>query len=473
MKKYLYLMGVLAVFIFSGASLAENNEDDENTSSRLNEVIVTATRSDQDIKKVPANVTVITEQDIQDSNAKVIADLLRAEEGIVVRDLLGNGKSAQVDMRGFGETGPYNTLVMVDGRRVNSIDLSGTDWAQIPLDQVDRVEIVRGNGSVLYGDNAVGGVINIITKAPSKKLKAKGKATFGSFSRDQQETYISGGYKALSGSVFASQDSTDGYRHDNEFKAKDVGAKLFFDPTDIISFHINGSYHEDELDLPGPLTYLQQKADRKHNNNPDDKLKTKDYFITSGLDVNMGKYGNFIADVSFRNQKSSAEYPDPFWSQARDIENETWSLTPRYVLNTNIFGHEYKIIAGVDLYWSEMNMNAFSGTPLNHSGITNMSRDSVGFYISEEFALMKNLLISGGVRHERVKYDFYSKDLAGWLGTLDDDTKESENAYSVGLTYLYYGDSSVFIRANRSFRFPLLDELAYEDWSTSDIRVNP
>ncbi|MBW2180939.1 MAG: TonB-dependent receptor, partial [Deltaproteobacteria bacterium] len=141
MKKYLYLMGVLAIFIFSGASLAENNEDDENTSSRMNEVVVTATRSDQDIKKVPANVTVITEQDIQDSNAKVIADLLRAEEGIVVRDLLGNGKSAQVDMRGFGETGPYNTLVMVDGRRVNSIDLSGTDWSQIPLDQVERVEI--------------------------------------------------------------------------------------------------------------------------------------------------------------------------------------------------------------------------------------------------------------------------------------------------------------------------------------------
>ncbi|MBW1847424.1 MAG: TonB-dependent receptor, partial [Deltaproteobacteria bacterium] len=360
MKKYLYLMGVLAIFIFSGASLAENNEDDENTSSRMNEVVVTATRSDQDIKKVPANVTVITEQDIQDSNAKVIADLLRAEEGIVVRDLLGNGKSAQVDMRGFGETGPYNTLVMVDGRRVNSIDLSGTDWSQIPLDQVERVEIIRGTGSVLYGDNAVGGVINILTKAPSKEIKVKGKATFGSYSRDQQEASISGGYQALSGSVFASQDSTDGYRHDNEFKAKDVGAKLFFDPTDIISFHINGSYHEDELDLPGPLTYLQQKADRKHNNNPDDKGKSSDYYISSGFDLNLGMCGNMIADISFRNQKSSAEYPDPFWSQARDIESKTWSLTPRYVWNGDIFGHENTFITGVDIYWGEMDTDAYS-----------------------------------------------------------------------------------------------------------------
>ena len=65
------------------------------------------------------------------------------------------GKSASVDIRGFGETAPLNTLVLVDGRRVNEIDLSGVDWTQIPLDQIERIEIVRGAGSVLYGDNAL------------------------------------------------------------------------------------------------------------------------------------------------------------------------------------------------------------------------------------------------------------------------------------------------------------------------------
>jgi iron complex outermembrane receptor protein len=112
-------------------------------------VVVTATRIEQRVERVPANVTLIDEEDIKNSNAKTVVDLLRSEEGVVVRDLLGNGKTSQVDLRGFGETGPYNTLVLVDGRRVNEIDLSGVDWTQIPLGQIERIEVVRGTGSVL------------------------------------------------------------------------------------------------------------------------------------------------------------------------------------------------------------------------------------------------------------------------------------------------------------------------------------
>jgi len=81
----------------------------------LEEVVVTAARREEQIRKTPANVTVITEEDIENSNAKTVADLLRSEEGIVVRDLTGNGKNTQVDLRGFGETGPFNNLVLVDG----------------------------------------------------------------------------------------------------------------------------------------------------------------------------------------------------------------------------------------------------------------------------------------------------------------------------------------------------------------------
>ena len=99
--------------------------------------------------------------------------------GVVVRDFYGTGKTASVDIRGFGETAPLNVLVLVDGRRVNEIDLSGTDWTQIPIDQIERIEIVRGAGSVLYGDNAVGGVINIITKKPDKPFSARVEGVVG------------------------------------------------------------------------------------------------------------------------------------------------------------------------------------------------------------------------------------------------------------------------------------------------------
>jgi len=82
----------------------------------------------------------------------------------MVNDWTGTGKTVTLDMRGFGEGGPLNTLVLVDGRRVTQVDLAGTDWSQIPIEDVVKIEIVRGSGSILYGDNATAGTINIITK---------------------------------------------------------------------------------------------------------------------------------------------------------------------------------------------------------------------------------------------------------------------------------------------------------------------
>jgi len=161
MKHFIFFIVSFILFISWGFPLY--GEEKEVT---LEEVVVTATRDIQEIRKIPANVTVITKEKIAESNAQAVTDVLKDEVGVVVRDFFGTGKSASVDIRGFGETGPLNTLVLVDGRRINEIDLSGVDWTQIPLDQVERIEIVRGAGSVLYGDNAVGRVNNIITKKP-------------------------------------------------------------------------------------------------------------------------------------------------------------------------------------------------------------------------------------------------------------------------------------------------------------------
>ena len=144
-------------------------------------MVVTATRDAEEIRKVPANVTVITQEGIEQSNAQNVVDLLKDQVDVVVRDFYGNGKTASVDIRGFGETGTLNVLVLVDGRRVNDIDLSGVDWTQIPMDQIERIEIVRGSGSVLYGDNATGGVINIITKRPEKPFSVQAEGVAGSY----------------------------------------------------------------------------------------------------------------------------------------------------------------------------------------------------------------------------------------------------------------------------------------------------
>ena len=118
MKHFISIFLSLTLFVvFPSFSLAQDKE------VTLEKVVVTATRDTQEIKKIPANVTVITQEKIAAANAKTITDVLENEVGIVVRNLSGTGKNAQVDIRGFGETGPLNTLVLVDGRRVNEIDL--------------------------------------------------------------------------------------------------------------------------------------------------------------------------------------------------------------------------------------------------------------------------------------------------------------------------------------------------------------
>ncbi|MBW1850428.1 MAG: TonB-dependent receptor [Deltaproteobacteria bacterium] len=470
--------GLLLAIILSCFMITTGYAEENEAETTMKTVVVTATRIEQEVQRIAANVTVIDQEDIKNSNANNVPDLLRSEEGIQVRDLMGNGKSAQVDLRGFGETGPYNSSVLVDGRRVNEIDLSGVDWTQIPLEQIERIEIVRGTGTVLYGDNAVGGVINIITKRPSKGLSYSAEAIVGSYGRNKELISISGGSGDIAASLFASYDSTNGYRDDSGFRTKDIGGKVVFDPTENLSFNLSGSYHEDDYALPGPLTEFEYNADRQANMNPLDGGNTEDYYLKTGVDLELGEYGNIVADLSYRNRDNDSWFPDPsgVFPQGSELNVETWSITPRYILNNEIFNCSNTFIAGVDLYWAEQKINSSGGfnTPITTlTGVADIERDSSGFYLNDEFSIFDNLILSVGARYERVKYDLSKTDLSPFpLAPLDETITDRENAYSAGLTYLYGDKSSAFIRANRSFRFPLTDEVVYIDWVSWKIMAN-
>ncbi|NIP41090.1 MAG: TonB-dependent receptor plug domain-containing protein, partial [Candidatus Aenigmarchaeota archaeon] len=163
-------------------------------------------------------------------NAQTVVEVLKTQVGILVRDFLGNGKTASVDVRGFGETAPSNTLVLIDGRRANEITLAGVDWSQIPLDRVERIEIIRGMGSVLYGDSAVGGVINIITKKGKGRPSFEAETNYGSYRFNSQRGGVSGSQKGFSYSLSGSHQGTKGYRENNEFRANDFGGKFGYEP---------------------------------------------------------------------------------------------------------------------------------------------------------------------------------------------------------------------------------------------------
>jgi iron complex outermembrane receptor protein len=421
-------------------------QEDEVT---LEQVVVTGTRDIQEIRKIPANVTLITKEEIQESNAKTVVDVLRDKADVVVRDFYGTGKTASVDVRGFGETAPLNTLVLVDGRRVNEIDLSGVDWTQIPLDQVERIEIVRGAGSVLYGDNAVGGVVNIITKKPEKPFSANAEAVGGSYGYNRESASVSVKWGPLSAILSASHNSTEGYRENGFLRAEDVGGKLIYDLNDNISFNLSGGFHWDDAGFPGGLPENIFRRHPRATIHPDDQAETDDGYGALGIKAKLWNFGRIEADVSYRRRKVSDSFPSFFFKDERTLS--TWAFTPRYILEKRMFNFSNKLTLGVDYYRSDSNVeSAFFGFP-NRLEVT---KKSVGPYVLDEFSVLDNLILSLGYRSEWVTYNLFQETPRG-----KDTTRDQENAWHVGLDYLFGKKSSAFFSFKRSFRFPVSDEL--------------
>ena len=444
MKHSISIFSSLTLFVlFPFCLLAQEKE------VTLEEVVVTATRDVQEIRKIPANVTVITREGIEQSNAQNLVDLLRNEVDIEVQDYYGNGKSASVDIRGFGETGPLNTLVLVDGRRVNGIDLSGVDWTQIPLDQVERIEIIRGSGSVLYGDNASGGVINIITKRPEKAFSAKAEVVGGSYGYYKESGAVSGKWGPLSAILNASYNATDGYRENGFLRAKDVGGKVIYDLNENISFNLSGSFHQDDQGLPGALPKAIYEVDRQATTAPDDKAKTDDWYLALGAKAKLWDLGRLEMDLSYRDRKVKDLFQSYSFNDKRNLN--TWGVTPRYILEKPLWILPNKLTLGLDFYHSDSNVFSKSSFGSNQVEVT---KQSTGIYLLDELSLLKNLILSMGYRHEWVTYDLFQD-----VPRAKDKKNNNEPAWNVSLDYPYGKGSSAFLSIKRSFRFPVSDEL--------------
>ena len=173
--------------------------------------------------EVPVGVTVIHADAIAAHTARTLPELLAQVAGITTRDASGS-PDRQIDMRGFGATGDQNTLVLVDGQRLNDIELNTVRWSSIPLDSIERIEISRGNsGAVLYGDGAVGGVVNIVTKS-GVGLPASGQVSggYGSFRQREGNLSASASTGPFSTSVFANAINSDGYRVNNALRQRNA-----------------------------------------------------------------------------------------------------------------------------------------------------------------------------------------------------------------------------------------------------------
>jgi len=471
----------LAILATLGSTAGAMAADERTTAP---EVLVTATRLGGGIPA--ASVTVIEEQEIRRSTARTLPDLLGLEAGIQSRDLFGAtaGTNATVDMRGFGAPASSNVLVLLDGRRLNDIDLAAVDFAAIPLDRIQRIEILRGNaGAVLYGDGAQGGVINIITKSPAGQPSgASADLSVGSFNTNEgaaSATVSSGGFSLYSRAGGA---TTDGYRVNNDVILRNFSSELR---------HVGGygqafvklGLDSESTGLPGArrvtLTSNQLETDRRGATTPLDKATQSGVAVTAGIIHDVSDQARLILDGGVRSKAQEATIISAFgpaFNSYLDSELTTWSLTPRAIIDHSAFGHGINTVVGIDFYHAQYDSDRKRDPLAAPIHVYDASQDSVGLYVQNTVALDGATDVHAGLRGQWIRFGFGDRfdpaaPSAFGVGAppLSDD--EAQYAANLGLEHRLRERLAVFARTARSFRLPTVDERTRTDTGDPNLRT--
>ena len=239
----------------------------------LPEIVVTATRVEESPQDVTQDITLITKDDIEKKGVEFITDALESYTDIGIVQNGGVGKNATLFLRGGS---PNQTVMMIDGVKVKSPTTGSLDLAGIIIDDIERIEVIKGPQSTLYGSEAMAGVINIITKKGRGKPKLSISAEGGSFSTYKTTASISGAKDVWDYRVTASYFDTGGISaakggtEADGYTNKSISTKIGLMPSDKVGVELNLRYFEDisELDsyswgvgMVDDLNYVQ---DGKH-----------------------------------------------------------------------------------------------------------------------------------------------------------------------------------------------------------------
>ena len=436
-------------------------------------IVVTSSRFEEPLGGQAANQTVITRQQIEQNPAATLPEILADYAGIGVRDLFGNNASnSTVDLRGYGAAAGQNTLILIDGRRLNDIDLSGVVWSALPLSAIERVEVVRGGASVLFGPGAVGGVINIITRSPlGKPNEASGAVRVGSFATRDVQVYGNLAGKQMGVSLAANQHRADGYRDNNKTRQQSLyGDARWKSPTDELILKLG----VDQLDqrLPGarlvqPSIGLNQLAsDRKGTATPLDWASRDGWQL--GLTGNHKlAQGEATVDLGYRNKKQASYFDFGGFPDYRRSELDVLSLSPRakFSFDSGSVSHEW--IVGVDLSRWDYDLRT-SNAPANISQPINRvkaEQRNIGVYLRDQIQLNPALSVNLGARSEWFRInaqDNYDATASGaFFGSEAPDAqqREREHAWEIGTRYRVAPSHLLYAKAGRSFRFATVDEI--------------
>ena len=286
MRKFISLLAVLslAVTAFTQTVIAADYDYDEDENE--GEIFLSLTKTAEPLSDLTTNLTVITEEEIKEKSANTLGDIIEGELGISYKNYGPLGQNQSVSMRGATAA---QTLVLVDGRRVNSISLGSADFTAIPASMIERVEIIRGSGAALYGTGAFGGVINVITKkATPLTPNVNPYFSYGTF--NTKNAGITGAYAndVVSILVAPSMLSSDGYRPVSFYNSKNIFGKIGVNITEDSEIVLSGQAYNADIGNPGQIgSYQSKQFDDNNYLKLDYNAKFEDFKVQiSGYNAN-------------------------------------------------------------------------------------------------------------------------------------------------------------------------------------------
>lgn len=442
--------------------------------SRLDDVVISASRLTPVADLLPVGSVILGPDELDDIPANNLADVLDTVAGINASRFYGiNGAESGIDLLGFGATGTQNTLILLNGRRLNDVDLAAVDFAAIPLAAIERIEILPASGAVLYGNGAVGGAINIVTRQQHRN-GAGVEALAGSYDTVGGQVY--GGRQAGSQSGFASLQAFDsqGYRENNRVQQQTAYADWRVDSRDIDA-SLTLLADNRELELPGgrrvdPVGGSNQlRDDPTGAATPNDWADQQGLQLLPGVQVELRENLRLHVDSGWRIKQQQYFIDGGFgFTSYTEAQTVNFSLSPRLVgqLETGSFNHQW--IAGLDFHETDfrrdvaLNETTFS-QPIHRVDIR---QQSTGLYLMDSVAVTDSTLFTAGARHEWVytraadQYDPAAPTVpcCGDAEAEPFDISQRADIWNVGIRQNLSDTISIFANAERSARFASVDE---------------
>ncbi len=379
----LVILGATAVFSVDPASSAEQT---------LPETVVTATRVETPIEQVGSSITRITAEDLERRQVHVVADVLRDVPGVAVNRTGVVGNLTQVRIRGAEAN---QSLVVIDGVRVNNPNGNGFDFNSLLNLEIERIEVLRGPSSVLWGSDAIGGVVNIITKRAEKPLTASLALEGGSHdtyqvlgslgtSADQYDLRVSGTYfdtrGESSGSELRGNSERDGFR------VGQANLKAGFRPTDQLGFDLVGRYSEDTTEFDAffggfekPVVDADEETDKTESTlRGEGKLTLLggawEHIISAGLyEIDTDSKSDGETTFESEGRTNQAHYQTNYYFDTPNLGDGAHILT---------FLAEYKEDESESNFFEQQSIRN-NGYALNYNG-----------------AFFDSLFFTGGIRHD-------------------------------------------------------------------------